>query len=367
MAKVGKNSHQTWFAQGDWDDEWDRSLNEHPEVVLNADLVDFGFNYLGAWNEATEYAVFDAVEYEGALYVSIKTPNKGQNPTVAESAYWLAPGAQGPPGPEGPEGPAFTLGEESVETKHLKALAVTEAKLAAEAVGNGKIAAGAVTAAKIGTNAVEEAKIKEAAVSASKIAVGAVTETKLGAEAVTAGKIATGAVTEGKLGSEAVGTTKIANLAVTEGKLANEAVAAGKLKSEAVETAKIKNLAVTEGKLAAEAVTLSKIAVNSVRETFARGVAGKVDILFGTYGSEGNTISGGSGIEVSKTGVGTYTITYEEFKEAPAVTLTTNTSNTFFQVTESGKTTTKIASKTVTTTPAAANAGFHLQIMGKRP
>lgn len=199
-VKVGKNAHQTWMSYGDFELEWERLLNEHPEVVLNADLVDFGFNYLGAWNEATEYAVYDSVEVGGQLYVSIKTPNKGQNPTTAESQYWLSPGARGEKGEPGPEGPAGTLTEESVETKHLKALAVTEAKVAAEAI----------SATKLKSEAVETAKIKALAV----------TEAKLGSEAVSEGKIKTGAVTEAKLGSEAVSEAKIKAGAVSESKLA---------------------------------------------------------------------------------------------------------------------------------------------------
>lgn len=149
---------------------------------------------------------------------------------------------------------AEKLAEEAVETAKIKALAVTEAKIAAEAVAEGKIKNLAVTAGKLASEAVEAGKIKAEAVTEGKIANLAVTAAKLGSEAVEATKIKTGAVSEGKLAAESVGEAKIKALAVTVGKLAEEAV----------ETIKIKALAVTEAKLAAEAVATSKIKLLAV-------------------------------------------------------------------------------------------------------
>jgi hypothetical protein len=288
---------------------------------------------LGAWNSATEYLVYDSVEYLGVLYVSIKTPNKNHTP-AAGSEYWLSPGGVGPQGPPGEKGSPGTLTEESVETKHLKNLAVTEAKIAEEAVATGKIKNSAVTQAKLAGEAVTE----------GVLAAGAVSETKLGAEAVATGRIKNLAVTEGK----------IAAGAVTEAKLGSEAVSEAKLGSEAVSEAKIKALAVTEGKLAA-----------TLRATIVRSNATLSRFYQGISSSEGVLQGGANGVTVEKTGTGLYTVKFAtEFKNAPSVNVTTTTSNTFFQITEVTTKEVKLVSKSVGTTPAATNAGFHIQVYG---
>jgi hypothetical protein len=86
--------------------------------------------------------------------------------------------------------------------------------------------------------------------------------------------------------------------------------------------------------------------------------------LRATVTSEG-VLTTGAGIEIAKTGTGAYTLKYAEFKDAPAINLTTSTSNTFFQIISVGVKEATITSKSVTTTPVATNAGFHVQIIGK--
>lgn len=68
---------------------------------------------------------------------------------------WHTRGPEGPPGPAGPEGKGI-LGEEAVETKHLKAFSVTAEKLAPQAVTAGKIANGEVGASAIAETAIGE-------------------------------------------------------------------------------------------------------------------------------------------------------------------------------------------------------------------
>ena len=91
--------------------------------------------------------------------------------------------------------------------------------------------------AGVTANATEISKIK----AGTALADGAVTEAKIAADAVTTGKIKNGAVT----------ADKIATDAVTTGKIENGAVTADKIATDAVTTDKIKDGAVTSGKLAA--------------------------------------------------------------------------------------------------------------------
>ena len=90
---------------------------------------------------------------------------------------------------------------------------------AAQAWGEDALASGAVTQAKIAANAVTVTKIANGAVEAGKIAANAVTAEKIADLAVNAGKIADNAVT----------VTKIANGAIETGKLAAKAVDASRL------------------------------------------------------------------------------------------------------------------------------------------
>lgn len=77
--------------------------------------------------------------------------------------------------------------------------------------------------------------------------------------AVTAAKIAADAVTTAKILDLNVTTAKINDLAVTAGKIAADAVTTAKILDANVTTAKIADLNVTTGKLAANAVTLGKL------------------------------------------------------------------------------------------------------------
>src|ERR1043166_2099505 len=77
-----------------------------------------------AWDSGTNYSVNDAVQYNGASYISIQA-GIGQTPDAIASAFWSlladegatgtagaagADGAQGPQGPQGPQGVAGAQG-----------------------------------------------------------------------------------------------------------------------------------------------------------------------------------------------------------------------------------------------------------------
>lgn len=76
------------------------------------------------------------------------------------------------------------IADKSIATAKLADLAVTAAKLAADAVETAKIKDAAVTAAKIASNAVATAKIADGAVTNAKVAAGVLTFDRLAAAAI---------------------------------------------------------------------------------------------------------------------------------------------------------------------------------------
>ncbi len=142
---------------------------EEDWLATISDLVAGGLDFKGAYNGATTYHFGNIVYYEGSSYVALqdalnKIPasqptywqiiaakgekgdkgDKGETGATGATGPKGETGATGPKGETGPQGPQGEKGEkgengaglteEGVETKHLKNLAVTEAKIAAAAV-----------------------------------------------------------------------------------------------------------------------------------------------------------------------------------------------------------------------------------------
>ena len=166
----------------------------------------------------------------------------------------------------------------------IAADAVTNAKIAIDAVRANVIEAGAITSAKIAADAITATKLADDAVTNSKIAVdaiqanvieaGAITETKIGdsaittakidANAITAAKIDAGAVTATEIASNAITSAKIDAGAVTASEIASNAITAVKIDAGAITTAKIDANAITSAKIDTGAVTASEIASNAI-------------------------------------------------------------------------------------------------------
>ena len=100
---------------------------------------------------------------------------------------------------------------------------VTQAKIAAGAVGTTELAADAVTGAKIADDAVASEHLATDSVTADAIAAGAVDTAELAADSVTAAKIAAGAVGSSEIATDAVDTAEIAANAVGASELDNSA------------------------------------------------------------------------------------------------------------------------------------------------
>ncbi len=134
-------------------------------------------------------------------------------------------------------------------------------------IGTSAIAALAVTAAKIAADAVITAKILDANVTTAKLADNAVTTVK----------ILDGNVTADKLAADSVTTVKILDVNVTTGKLADSAVSALKLAADAVTTVKILDANVTSAKLAADAAS-RKARIARGEDNLSNGTAGPTQL-----------------------------------------------------------------------------------------
>lgn len=169
---------------------------------------------------------------------------------------------------------ASELADASVDTAALINLAVTTAKVAAQAITN----------EKLGLSAVGVENINNLAVSAAKLAAEAVIAEKIGSEAVTTAKIQNLAITAAKLAALAVGTGQLANLAVTAGKIAEEAVGTTKLAPLSVTAVKIAEGVVEESKLTDGAATSRKMKP-TIQEVLQSGEATWPTPVPQTYGN----------------------------------------------------------------------------------
>jgi len=171
----------------------------------------------------------------------------------------------------------------------IRDLAVTNSKLAPNSVTSDKIADGTVIAVDIAPSAVDTLELSNSAVTNPKLAVNAVTSTNITDSAVTNPKIAVGAVGVTQLENQSVTTAALRDGDVTQIKLATGAVGITQLENQAVTSAKIADLAVTNAKIAVgavgitqlenQAVTTGKIANQAVTEAqIASGAVGTTEI-----------------------------------------------------------------------------------------
>lgn len=99
--------------------------------------------------------------------------------------------------------------------------------------------------------AITTAKIQANAVTTTKIAEAAVTTERIGANAVTTAKIAESAITTARLNDNAVSTAKIAESAITTARVDDNAITTAKIAESAITTARLNDDAVTDEKLSA--------------------------------------------------------------------------------------------------------------------
>ena len=219
----------------------------------------------------------------------------------------------------------------SVDTQHLVALAVTNAKIAVDAIEENVIKAAAVTVTKIGPDAVTTPKILAGAITTVKIDAGAVTANEIQANTITGAKIAAGsigasdavfaaaaiveadianlAVTNAKIGLLAVDTAQLQALAVTEAKIDSLAVTNAKIGNLAVDTLQIQALAVTGAKIDDATIGTAKI-ISLNADKINAGTITSVNVSAGTYtltsGVNQMTIDGTDGFKQRNSSTGNF-------------------------------------------------------------
>jgi predicted phage tail protein len=152
----------------------------------------------------------------------------------------------------------------SVNTGQIQNTAITEIKIAANAVSETKIAPLSVNTAQIITAAITELKIATSAVTSTKIANTAITEVKLAPLSVNTAQLISNAVTETKIAPLSVNTAQIVGSAITEAKMALNSVNTAAIVGSAITEAKMALNSVNTSAIVGSAITEAKMALNSV-------------------------------------------------------------------------------------------------------
>jgi len=139
---------------------------------------------------------------------------------------------------------ATTDSDRAVGTNHIKAGAVTGAKIAATTIAAGNIVNATITGTQIAAGTIASSHITDGTIVEADLADDAVTADKLAANSVVSASIVDGTIVEADLANNAVTTNKINGSAVTGNKLAVNAVTTSKIADDQVTIAK---LAVTDG------------------------------------------------------------------------------------------------------------------------
>lgn len=178
----------------------------------------------------------------------------------------------------------------------IAANAITGTKISNAAITTPKLGAGAVTASTIAANAITAAKILAGTITASEIATNAITAVKINADAITANKIATNAVTADAINAGAITAGAIAAGAINASNLiVSGTIIGSNIASNAITAAKIQAGAIGASEIAANAVTASKILANTVD-------ASKIRLDNSTITSQ--TIGGVPTVVIKNLGVG---------------------------------------------------------------
>ena len=131
-------------------------------------------------------------------------------------------------------------------------------------VATGMIAADAITNAKIADNALDSEHYTDGSIDADHLASSSVTTAKINSDAVTGAKIADDSIDSEHYVDGSIDTAHIADSQITSAKIADGTIVAGDLASDSVTTAKIAASNVTTAKINADAVTGAKIADDAI-------------------------------------------------------------------------------------------------------
>ena len=146
------------------------------------------------------------------------------------------------------------IADGGVDTDQLAFHAVTNVKLANDAVLHRNMAANSVGTPEIQSDAVTEAKVAD----------DAITEDKVADNSIATAKIHNNAITHTKMADDSVGTNEIIDDSIENAHLADNSVHHAQMADNSVDTTELINLAVTAAKIADETIIESKLADRAV-------------------------------------------------------------------------------------------------------
>ena len=207
----------------------------------------------------------------------------------------------------------------SIDTEHIADSQVTTAKIAGDAVTGAKIADDSINSEHYVDGSIDTAHIADDQVTADKLANTAVTAgsytatditvdaqgriTAASSGAIATSEITDGAVTTAKIAADAIDGTKIADDAINSEHYTDGSIDTAHIADSQVTTAKIAGDAITEAKIANDAVTTDHIA-DAELTTLAGMQSGTASILAGGTAltatlTEINTVVDGKGVQTT--------------------------------------------------------------------
>ncbi|MGR3749597.1 phage tail protein [Paracoccus sp. (in: a-proteobacteria)] len=164
--------------------------------------------------------------------------------------------------------------QQIVNSDLIDAAAITETKIANNAITTPKLVAGVITADKLASNSVVASKIEAGAITAIKIAAdqinsnhlvsGAVTTDKLSANSIIGSHIVGGTITGDLIAANTLTANNLTANIISSRELSADSVNTNHLMADSITAAKVSAGAIGVDQLAANAVTANKIAANTI-------------------------------------------------------------------------------------------------------
>lgn len=197
---------------------------------------------------------------------------------------------------------------------------------------NGALIANAtITQANIAAQAVGTVQIQDAAIATNKIATGAVTATQIANAAIGTAQIANAAIATALIQTAAVGTAQIQNAAVTSALIANAAVGTAQIQDAGITSAKIGTAQINTAHIGTAQIDTLRIAGNAVTTMAvwtssgapsgnytSRG--GPATVVFGGFST--NTQNSSAGITLQVDGTNYATVSGESGSSTGGTSLT---------------------------------------------
>jgi len=306
----------------------------------------------GAWTKAVAVADFDSlvdtVQLANDAVTNAKIAvNAIQGDVIAASAITADKILDGVVGSLKLADEAVTnakIAVDAIQGDVIAAGAITETKISDDAVSTNKLSANAVTAAKIAANTITASEIAANTITASEIAANTITASEIVANTITAAEIAAATITAAEIAVNTITAALIQAGAITSTEIAANTITASNIAADTITSAEIAANAITASEIAASAVTAIKIAADAVTASkIAAGAITAGAIAAGAVNAT-NIISDGI-IIGSKIAANAIT--------AAKIAAGTITGDKISAATITGA---KIASNTITTTNLAANS-----------